>query len=269
MERLPAVFYTLSKLFWLIIQPASLALLLILAGLWFARVRPVLSRWLAGVGLATFALIFLTPLPKLLIYPLEQRFAGVPKPKPDDKIAGIIMLGGFEEDIISRERGGLEVNGDGERILEGLLLARRFPAARVVFTGGSLAAGEHGGSDAVRQYLLDSGIALDRIVIEPASRTTYENAQFLRPMLNIQPGDRFVLITSAFHMPRSAGVFRAQGSAIIPDQVDYRTTLHDGFWQPYYIPADGLRTADQALKEWFGLAAYYLAGRTSALWPAP
>ena len=263
------MFYFVSKLFWLAVQPATLAMLLIVVSLWFARNRPALARGFAAAGLGLLALIFLTPAPKLLIYPLEQRFAGGQKPKPGDAIAGIIMLGGFEEDVLSRERGGLEVNSSAQRILEGLLLARRFPDAKVIFTGGSQNPAEHGGSAAVAQYLADSGIPPERLVIEPNSRTTFENARLLRPLLDPKPGARYVLVTSAFHMPRAVGVFRAAGFDVLPDPVDYHTTLHDGFWEPFAVPADGLRTADMALKEWFGLIGYRLSGRIHEFWPKP
>ena len=264
------MFYIVSKLFWQLAQPGIFCLTLIAGGLILGRWRRGTGLWLAATGLFALAIISLSPLPRVLIYPLEQQFASVAKPKPGDQFAGIILLGGFEEDVISRERGGLEVNESGERMLETLLLARRLPDAKIIFAGGSQNTSEHGGSSAVARYLADSGIASERVVIEPNSRTTQENAQFLKQMLHPKPDERFVLVTSAFHMPRAVGVFRAAGFDVVPDQVDYRTPLSSGeFWEPYSIPADGLRTADHALKEWVGLVAYRLSGRTRELWPAP
>ena len=263
------MFYWLSKLFWLVAQPSMACMMTIAIGLLIMRRWQALGRNLAIFGVLLLMAMSVSPLPNWLIYPLEQRFAGVPKPKPGDAIAGIIMLGGFEEGPLSRQRHTLTVNEAGERLFEGLLLARRFPDAKVIFTGGSFDPEERGGSEAVAEYLASSGIAPSRVVIEARSRTTYENAALLKLALQPKPGERFVLITSAFHMPRSVGVFRKQGYDVLPDAVDFRTVGVDSLTMPYAFPAEGLRNTEYALKEWAGLIAYWLSGRTSELWPGP
>ena len=263
------MFYLLSKLFWLLLQPTVACQLMIAAGLaGWPRFRPW-GRRLAITGLALLALLSVSPLGNILIYPLEQRFAGVAKPEATASFAGIIMLGGFEDATVSRQRHALTVSDSAERLFEGLLLARRLPSAKVIFTGGSADPAELGGSQAVGQYLLDSGVTPDRIVLESKSRSTYENALLLKAILQPKPGDRYVLVTSAFHMPRSVGVFRAVGFDVLPDPVDYRTAGIESLWAPYTFPVDGLRNAEYAIKEWVGLLAYRLSGRTKELWPGP
>ena len=263
------MFYLLSKLFWLVAQPSMACMLMIAIGLLITKRRLALGRNLAIIGVVLLMAFSVSPLPNWLIYPLEQRFAGVPKPQAYEGIAGIIMLGGFEEGPLSRQRHAMMVSDAGERLLEGLLLARRLPDAKVIFTGGSFDPEERGGSEAVAEYLASSGISPSRVVIEAKSRTTFENATFLKLALRPKPGERYVLVTSAFHMPRSVGVFRAQGFDVLPDPVDFRTVGVDSLTMPYAFPADGLRNAEFALKEWVGLIAYWLSGRTSELWPGP
>ena len=263
------MFFVVSKLFWMVAQPVILSVMVAASGLLIAPRYPRLGRKLGFAGLALLLLLSVSPLPNILIYPLEQRFAGAAKPQSGVVVAGIIMLGGFEDAALSTERGTLEVNDAAERLLDGLLLARQFPDAKVIFTGGSDLPTELGGAQAVGSYLASSGIAPGRIIIEELSQTTYENALFLRQALQPKTGERYVLVTSAFHMPRAMGVFRAQGFDVTPYPVDYRTGGIASFWTPYKIPAVGLRNADYAIKEWIGLLAYRMTGRTKELWPGP
>lgn len=237
-----------------------------------------LARWrgwrfghsLAPIGAAALVLLGFSPAGNVLFYPLEQRFAGLPEPGPTDRIAGIIMLGGFEDPWPSAGRHMLSLNEAAERLTGGVLLARRLPAAKVIFTGGngSLLDGSTA-EDAIGRYLIDSGVEPGRIVLEHRSRTTYENALYLRELLHPQSGDRYVLVTSAFHMPRSVGTFRKAGFTVVPYPVDYRTRGAVDLVSPFWNLPDGLARFDFGAKEWVGLVAYWLSGRSDSLWPGP
>jgi len=81
-------------------------------------------------------------------------------------------------------------------------------------------------------------------------------------------GERWLLVTSAFHMPRAIGCFRAVGFDVIPWPVDYRTSGPGDAWRLFPRASEGLRRVDLAAKEWAGLLAYYVTGRSTALLPA-
>ena len=263
------MFFLTSKLFWLVAKPAVLCMIAIAVGLFSPPAYAVAARRVAIAGFGILALLALTSLSSLIIHPLEQRFPEITVLPPGSAIAGIILLGGFEQGSLSQQHHTLMVNDSAGRLLAGLRLARQYPAAKIIFAGGAFDATDQGGAEAVSKYLQDSGIAPSRIVLETQSRTTYENGLYLRPILNPKRGDRYVLVTSAFHMPRAVGVFRVFDIDIIPYPVDYRTGTDDDELAVSVDPADNLRLADLAIKEWIGLLAYRLAGRTSALWPGP
>jgi uncharacterized SAM-binding protein YcdF (DUF218 family) len=110
-------------------------------------------------------------------------------------------------------------------------------------------------------------------VLQPSSlmvgRDTYENALFTARILDPKPGERWLLVTSAWHMPRAMGCFRRAGFAVEAWPVDYRTP---GRLEPMRFHSsipEGLRRIDFVVREYIGLAVYYLAGRTEALLPAP
>src|SRR5438309_3442724 len=150
-------------------------------------------------------------------------------------------------------------------------LARRFPDARIVFSGGSgriIYAGVSEASLAAR--LFESfGIAKERIALEDKSRDTDENGRFTKELVQPKPGERWLLVTSAHHMPRAVGVFRAAGFPVEAYPVDWRTRGAEDALRPFASVGDGLRRSDTAVREWVGLAVYWLTGRSSELFPAP
>lgn len=233
------------------------------------------ARWRSGRRLlltaATLLFILgLSPVGGALILPLEERF---PRPKltPSDKIDGIIVLGGGEDPRVGDLRGVLSVNEAGERLAEAVALSRKYPDAKVVFTGGSaeLLSTKPPEAEAAKKYFSELGLAPERLIIEAKSRNTYENAVFTREIVKPAEGQRWLLVTSAFHMPRAMGCFRKAGFTVEPFPVDYRTGGFSEVYQPFSSIPEGLRRVDFVFKEYVGLVAYYLSGRSSSLFPAP
>jgi uncharacterized SAM-binding protein YcdF (DUF218 family) len=265
------MFFYASKIIAPLFWPSSIVLLLLVAGtVLLLSGRGI--RWgrrMVVSGVMLMLICGFSPLGNWLSLPLEQRFERGAVP---EDLAGIIILGGFESIALTRDREQLAINEAAERLTEGILLAKARPRAKVIFTGGDAAMNrpEKGGAaDQVRQYLLAIGIAPERLVIEGASRTTHENALFLVPLLKPAPGRRYLLVTSAYHMPRSIATFRAKGFDVEPWPVDYRTTGWQDLTQPSTSMPGGLMAVDTAFKEWVGLVAYRLSGRSSELWPGP
>jgi uncharacterized SAM-binding protein YcdF (DUF218 family) len=265
------MFYVISKIFFILARPSALASLLMLGGAVLLLTRRGQKIGLRAVLAGAVLLIAcgLSPLGNILTLPLEDRF---PRASAPSSIAGIILLGGYEEAVISGGRPGLAVNDRAERLTETIYLARRYPTAKIIVTGGSaplLGGAPHDAAGPVGQYLRDIGIAPERIVLEGRSLTTYENALFTRAFVDANPGAPYLLVTSAVHMPRSMGVFRRQGYNVIAWPVDYRTADTGARWDWNDNFPEGLERVDYAFKEWVGLVAYWLTDRTDALFPGP
>ncbi|HYF86374.1 YdcF family protein [Azospirillum sp.] len=261
--------FILSKLLWGVVAPGNALVLTVAVGALLLRTR----RWQrAGKRMVTLAAVLLllvtyTGLGALVALPLENRF---PKAEPEGRIDGIIMLGGALNPPITADRGDPSLNDAAERILGFADLVRRHPDAKAVFTGGSgrLLGQEYKEDVTARAALAQAGIPGDRVIYEAQSRNTWENAVFSKDMVKPAPGERWVLVTSAMHMPRSVGIFRAVGWEVIPYPVDYRTRTGA---KPYlrFEFGQNLVILDDAVREWIGLTAYWLMGRTEALFPAP
>jgi uncharacterized SAM-binding protein YcdF (DUF218 family) len=230
-----------------------------------------LARVLLWGGLAAVLIGGLSPLGDLLIRPLEDRFVRAEVDGAGTSITGIIVLGGAEDSRAVDTPQIASLNEAGERYTEAVALARRLPQARVVFTGGSGLLIMTGPQEAdVAGRLFEAlGVAKERLTLESKSRDTYENALFTARLLNPKPGERWLLVTSAWHMPRAMACFRKVGFNVEPWPVDYRAARGlDGLRLQSSIP-EGLRRIDFIAREYIGLIAYYLTGRSSSLWPGP
>jgi uncharacterized SAM-binding protein YcdF (DUF218 family) len=264
------MFFTFSKLLGFFALPSNTLVAIGVVGLVLLCTRFTrLASWLIVSSLVLLAIAGLSPLGNALILPLEQRFPpwDASRGAPD----GIVLLGGMIAPDISLARGTVSLNDAAERITATAELARRYPAARIVMTGGSSAVifdEEPEAPFAVRQ-LEALGVAHDRITAEEQSRNTIENAVFSRLIANPKPGERWLLVTSAYHMPRAMAVFRAAGFPVEAYPVDWRTRGPADVLRPFPSLSDGLRRTDTAVHEWVGLFAYWLTGKTATLFPAP
>jgi uncharacterized SAM-binding protein YcdF (DUF218 family) len=170
------ILFVLSKLLWLALRPGTFALLVAFAGLvavWRGRRW---GRWPILAGLGFYFALLLLPLHIWVQMPLEDRF-----PRPAEapaRVDGIVVLGGAVEQDLTEARGIPALNGAAERMTEPVALMRRYPEARLVFTGGQGAL-LHGGlteADVARQLWTDMGVPPERMTFETAARNTHENA---------------------------------------------------------------------------------------------
>jgi uncharacterized SAM-binding protein YcdF (DUF218 family) len=264
------LFFALSKTFGVALLPINFMVELGLVALVLMATRfAAFGRKLAVMTLVLLALAAFSPLGNLLLYPLEHRFPpwDPSRAAPD----GIIVLGGSVDTDLSAAHHTPVVRHAPDRLFALAELARRYPDARVVFTGGSanLVATDAREADYSAPILQDLGVAKERLILERNSRNTYENAIFTKQLVAPKPGERWLLVTSAFHMPRSMGLFRKAGFDAEAYPVDWRMGGRDDLLSFTNIGADGLSRTDVAVREWIGLVAYRLMGRTNELLPGP
>jgi len=150
-------------------------------------------------------------------------------------------------------------------------LAQTYPSAKIFISGGSGALTDEGEAEATtaERFFLAFGIARERLVLEGASRNTDENVANTKGLLGDSGDGNIVLVTSAFHMPRSVGIFEKAGLSVIPWPTDYRTPGPQWFGFDIANPVQNVNVSTVAIKEWVGLLIYYWTGKTSALFPAP
>jgi len=223
------------------------------------------GRWLTFVaGFGFFAVVAL-PIDQWLAKPLEDRFL---RPRWPERVDGILVLSAAQKPFISARRGIPVQHSGAGSIFAAVELLRRYPLARVVFTGGSWRGAILPAAGVAREMFDQLGADPQRISYENRSRNTWENLLFAREIAQPKRMERWLLVASALHMPRAIGVAQRLDWQVMPWPTDYLTPGGDALVHRISLGRN-LATIDAALHEWVGLLVYRLADRTSALFPRP
>lgn len=264
------MFFFLSKTAWLLIQPIGL-LMVCTAAVTIATLAKRLpaARVFSILGLLLLIVCTQTNAGRLLLQPLENRFARPEAVPPADAVAGIIVLGGGFDGHVTLARGGFELGESGDRFVEALRLARALPEVPLVVSGGeaSLIGATEGDAPIAARFFTEFGIAPERIVLENQSLNTHENAVYSSAVISDLPKGRWLLVTSAFHMPRAVGAFRNQDVDVIPWPVDFRTNGVEKFAVGRDDPLAAFSETNLGMREWTGLVVYAATGRITEYFP--
>ncbi|MES0809192.1 YdcF family protein [Roseibium sp. SCPC15] len=265
------MFFYVAKIGYFFIQPSNFLVACVLLGM----ILSIAEKWkrsgrrLAWFGVFGLMICGFSPAANWLILPLEERF---PRPELDSSYDGIIVLGGAVDTIVTGGRGDTALTTSGERITITARLAGKLPEAKIIHTGGQgvIVSAQATEAEGAARLFEDFGITPDRVILEDVSRNTWENAVFSKDLVEPQPGQKWLLVTSAYHMPRSMGVFeRAGWTGLTAYPVDYRTRGEEDKTLGFSGASKGLRRFDVAFKEWVGLAVYRLTDRSTSFFPGP
>ncbi|MBI3113874.1 MAG: YdcF family protein, partial [Rhodospirillales bacterium] len=210
------MFFTLSKVLWFVADPGNLLLIALVVG-----VALLATRWRRGgqrlLVVVAVAAVFVAVVPagRWLVGVLEDRFPAIDEPPA--RVDGIVVLGGFVDPVLSAARGRAAIGGAVERLFAMAALAKRYPRAKLIFSGGSGSLIHQDKKEAhlIAPLLLELGVDPARVAFEDASRNTAENAEFSRRLADPQAGETWLLVTSASHMPRAVGCFRKAGWPVV------------------------------------------------------
>jgi uncharacterized SAM-binding protein YcdF (DUF218 family) len=265
------VFFVLSKTLGIMLLPTNFLIGVGLLGAILLATRfASLGRKLLIASVVLLAICGFSPLGNWLLYPLESRFPAwdATRGPPD----GIVVLGGPIDPELSSAHNTAVFHGSVDRLIVAAELAHRYPHLRIVYSGGN---SNLVFDDSVKEtdYALavfeELGISSDRLTMEGRSRNTAENAEFSKALALPKNGERWLLVTSAYHMPRSIGVFRKAGFAVEPYPVDWRVGGRSDLLAFSIYLIDGLGRVEVAMREWMGLAAYRMSGKTGEFFPGP
>lgn len=264
------MYFIISKIIGFFVVPSNFILTLTICGflLWRTRFAKFGIR-VTLTGIILLLIVGIAPAGTALLLPLENRFP--PWDPSRGAPTGIIEVGGVINNELSIQRGEISLGGAAERLVAAVELYQRYPTIRVVLSGGSADVLFPGSPESVLagQFLERFGIPRDRIELETTSRNTMENAVNTARLVMPRPGERWLLITSAYHMPRAIGLFRKAGFPIEAYPVDWQTGGWGDLAKPSFSLLDRLGDLDLATHEWVGLIFDRLSGRTSTFFPKP
>ena len=259
--------FILGKLVWAVLQPGNLLTLSLLSGVTlhtFSRGRR--GKVLVGLAALGFGLLAVAPIGPAMMLSLEERF---PRPaKLPERIDGILVLGGAVNPVLSLASGGTTFNCSTARLLGAFALSHRHPEAKLVLVGAGMFPIGYSDPRATMEFVVNGGIAPGRLLLEGNSRSTHENAIYAKELLRPALGENWVLVTSAYHMPRAVGAFTAAGWQVIPYPVDFSIDPRKDLRANFDL-VGFLNDSTLAGHEWVGLVGYRLIGWTQELFPAP
>lgn len=261
------VMFYLSQLLSFVLQPLTWVGAMFALALWCVSRKRMLGLALGWGALGLLVVLGWQPLPDVLLRGLEAQYPMPPwaasASAPEwQRYAGIVVLGGaLEPAWVRAGNGQVALNGAAERMTVPVALMRQHPQLQLLFTGGDGSWPATGEPEAMqaREFFESLGVRIDRMRFEAASRTTYENAVFSAALPRVDKSRPWLLVTSAWHMPRALATFRAEGWNVTPYPVDYRTGTRTP-WTRYSLGKSVWRW-QLALHEWVGLLAYRIAGR--------
>ena len=254
------MFYILSKAINLLVDPLNLIALLLVLGFVIWPLWKSVGRFFVVSGLLVFFILALTPLPGLAIYYWERSYPSGVLP---EKVDGIIALGGSLGQASAPALGYVPINENADRFLNFARLMEAYPNAKALYSGGTgrLDSQHLKEADAAKRLLEELGIETTRVLFETQSRNTFENARNSLEMARPQPGENWVLVTSAYHMPRSVKVFESVGWDVYPYPVDHRVEENDmRIWLPIRI-TPRFEWMRAVLRENLGIAVYKITGK--------
>lgn len=245
-----------TTLFWLFLISAFLFLLK----------KDRVGKFTFYTGVVFFCVVGVSPAGPWALKALEDRFAR-PSSFPAD-IRGIIILGGSFKRELCVARGTTCYNSASGRFIEALRLTQNHPLLPILFTGGGTPI-KNGASEAsiAKHIAQDLGIDLTRFMFENKSKNTVENAVLSYQMIRPQSQDKWLLVTSANHMPRAVGDFRRAGWQVIPYPVDYKSSPELSAFS--FTIQENLQAWSLAVREWASLTRDYLVGKSPVLFPSP
>lgn len=252
------MFFTASKLLWIIVSPLTLITLLIGVGAIARKYKA--GRIGMGAGISLLMILGFLPIGHNMMVYLENKYP--PMQDFPAKVDGILVLGGSINLKTSIARHQVQLNENAPRITEMLYLSKLYPDAKLVFTGGDGNLLKSSSNESIELYSLlkDIGFSPSRIIFEGESRNTFENMQFSKKLINPQPEEVWILVTSAFHMPRSMAIFDTNGWKVVAYPAGYLT---NGQYRltPDLDVLGNMYKFQVAAKEFVGIMAYTLTGR--------
>lgn len=260
--------FYLSKIGWMVLAPSHFLVLLLLIS--FFQSRLLARVFLQGAVALILLLCTVFPIGDWILLPLEQcfaerlPFAGTPN--------GYVVLGGAVDARISSARSNITFTNAADRVVQMAKIINTNPQMPVIYTGGSGAMfyQKFDEATAVKTFLSEAGFKTDAFFMEGASRNTYENAINSVKMMGKTPGQNWILLSSAYHLPRAMALFEKAGApdkiSFHPMPVDYKTIGTLKFGVDFDL-VGSLSKIDIAAKEYLGLFLNKFLGKADTSWP--
>ena len=257
--------YFISKFIWLFLTPLNFIIILFATGLLFSLInKKLLSKIFYIFSLMLFILIGIFPTGNLLLFKLEQYYQS-PSIIPNN-ITGILILGGPTSVGLTVAHNQVSFNEAGERLTESIKIIRKYNPKIIIFSGGSQKQTFNDSHSYVaKRFFSEMGIDVSQINFEFKSRNTYENILFSKKIAHPKKNEKWLIITSSFHMKRAMNIAEKIEWNFTPYPVDFRSGNKFTSFKPSFSLLENFNSFNLAFHEIVGLISYYMLGRTNKI----
>ena len=243
----------IQKLFYAWLLPPGI-FLLVIAALYFYYRK---TKYANGL-LLLFLLIYLLSVNVVsdkIIGALENHYGQPAVSEIKDAKAIVVLAGGSYDGVPDFDGIGQNSESTTVRLVAGLRLHRALHLP-MVLSGGSVYGDKTTEASLEYRFLKACGVEEQYLIKEDQSRNTAENAKYVKQICQQRNFDKVILVTSAFHMPRSVAFFEREGVDVIPYPTDYKTSRNKRLNAFAFTPqAENLLHSSIAMKEYLGLLA--------------
>lgn len=252
---------TLSNLVWSCARPSTMLLFMLILGFVLILIgRGRTGRVMIGAATLILSAIAVLPIADWAMASLEDNY---PRQREwPEHIDGIIGLGGAVIPDLTEIWHTPALTDGAERMTSFVAAARHYPEARLIFTGGTGSPEPSGlrETDVAAMLFEQLGLPANRVTLERTAQNTRENATKTLELVHPQPGEKWLLVTSAFHMPRAQAAFAHAGWQVIPWPTGFKSGRNHGeMTVSIDLPRD-LTSLDYAFHEWAGMLVYRARG---------
>lgn len=257
--------YFLSKFIWVFLSPLNFLFILLLFSFFLKILNfKMFSKFILIFSFCFFIAIGFFPMGQFLLFKLEHQYQSL-EVLPNE-IDGLIVLGGPSNAGLTTIYDQVNFNDGGERLTEAVLVIKKSQPKKIIFSGGTSKQNfESSHAFVAKKFFHEMEINTNNIYFEYKSRNTYENIFNSKITVNPKKNEKWIIITSSFHMPRAMKVADKLEWRLIPYPVDYRTAKNFSGFHFSFNLLNNINSLDLALHEYVGLISYYLLGRTNEI----
>tara|TARA_Y100000590_G_scaffold394145_1_gene472958 strand:+ start:175 stop:954 length:780 start_codon:yes stop_codon:yes gene_type:complete len=257
--------YALSKIIWFFLSPINFIIILFLISFFLKLFKyNKFSKFFLFLSFLFFLLAGIFPTGHWLLYKLETNYQS--KSILPYELDGLLILGGPSSSSLTRIHNQVNFNDGGERLTESVLIIKKYKPKTIIFSGGS-SDGNFENSHAYVAKIFFSQMEIDtkKIIFEYKSRNTFENIINSFKIANPNKNEKWLIITSSFHMTRAINIAKKINWNIIPYPVDFKVQNEFNSFRPSIDILNNFNSFNLASHEYIGLISYYLLGRTDKI----
>jgi uncharacterized SAM-binding protein YcdF (DUF218 family) len=261
--------FLLKKIIAPLFYPLTISLLLMILGLlllWFTKKQKI-GKTFVSIGVLWITLLSYGLFSDGLLKPLERRYLPVmsnPEQSPindylKNHVKWVVVLGGGQNNHPQLPVTNQISSDSLVRLTEAVRIYRAIPGSKIILSGGAIF-NTVPEAETLRKTAIIMNINPQDLVLEDKSMDTEEEVQYIQQMIGKDP---FILVTSAFHMPRSMTLFQKQGLSPIPAPTGYLVKDRTAAKKPddFYPSPAGLIKAQLAIHEYLGIIWSKLRGK--------